>query len=168
MPLEPLEILHTGVFLAVVAGVYGWLVGALWAPFLLSGRLRGLFDALSSREWWVNYVLAIPLPAVLWGFLFGTGLSTSRDVLDPGGAAPLYAAGVDGVVFATAVSLLLWPAILLSGLPDRGLDWADGRYDRRTGALTVIGVCWYHLFLAVPGYVLSIAAGFGQVLSHSA
>ena len=166
MALQPLEIVYTGVVLAVVGGIYGWLVAVLWSPFLLSGRMRSLFETLPPSDWRVNYALWMPLPAAIWAFLFGFGLSLSSDVRPPTKAASLYVAGVDGIALATLVSLPLWPALLLSLLPKRGFDWAPNDYGPKTAALVVTGTIWYLVFLVGPAYALSILAGFGQVMSH--
>ncbi|MEF8801484.1 MAG: hypothetical protein V5A38_13240 [Halolamina sp.] len=165
MAVDIVSVLHTGVFLAVVLGLYGWLVGVVWTPFLVSKRLRQLFDALPPREWLVNYVLWIPLPAVVWGFLFGAGLSLSRDVLSPGTASPLYAAGVDGIVLATVVSLVLWPVLLLYILPEKGIDWVPEGDQPNAALLVVAGVVWYLVFLVGPAYVFTLFAGFGDSFS---
>lgn len=165
MALQPLEILHTGVFMLVIAGLYGWCIGVLWSPFLLSARVRSLFGSLPPSDWYWNYALWIPLPAAVWGFLFGAGLSTSRDVLSPGNASELYAAGVDGIVVATAVSLVLWPAVLLYALPERGIDWDPENYSPTTVLLVATSVVWYLVFLVGPAYVFTVFAGFGDVMS---
>ena len=151
------------VFLAVIAGVYGWLVGTLWTPFLFAGRVRDLFSSLPGFDWSVNYALWIPVPAVLWGFVFGVGVSVSSDVRSPPAAAPLYVAGVDGTAVATAISLVAWPVFLLYLLPTRGLEWYDDL--KTTTVLVVVGVPWYFSILAATSYVLSVFAGFGQVMS---
>lgn len=165
MALQPLDILHTGVFMLVIAGLYGLLIGVVWSPFLLSARFRSLFDSLPPAEWFWNYALWIPLPAAVWGFFFGSGLSLSRDVFSPGQASELYAAGVDGIVIATVVSLVLWPTVLLYALPDRGIDWDPERYSPTTVVLVVSSLVWYLVFLVGPAYVFTVFAGFGDVMS---
>lgn len=117
MALQPLEILYTGVFIAVLSGVYGWLVALIWSPFLVAGRFRGLFRALPPAGWRVNYALWMPLPAAFWGFLFGSVLSLSLDVRPETKASPIYVAGLDGIALATLVSLPLWPILFLHVLP---------------------------------------------------
>lgn len=164
MAVEPIEILHTGLFLGVVGGLYGWLVGIAWSPFLLAKRLRRLFESLSHLDWRVNYLLWIPVPAACWGFLCGSVVSLSRDVRPPTEASPLYVSGVDGIVVATAVSIVLWPALLLYALPARGIDWdADG--NASTVALVLGGTVWYLPWLVVPTYVIVLLAGFGDVMT---
>lgn len=165
MAVDILAVLYSGVFVAVFTGLYGWLVGIVWTPFLASKRLRQLFDELPPDEWVLNYVLWIPLPAVVWGVLFGAGLSLSRDVLPPGQASPLYAAGVDGIILATVVSLVLWPVLLLSVLPDRGIDWIPEGDRPKAALLVVAGLVWYLVFLVGPAYVFTIFAGFGDAFS---
>ncbi|MEF8807062.1 hypothetical protein [Natronomonas sp.] len=165
MALQPLSILYTGVFLAVVAGLYGWFIGILWSPFLLTERFRRLFESLPPFEWLPNYVLWIPLPAVVWGFFFGAGISLSRDVLSPGKASELYAAGVDGIVIATAVSLVVWPVVLLYVLPRKNLDWDPNGYSASTVLLVVTSLLWYLVFLIGPAYVISVFAGFGDAMT---
>lgn len=165
MALQPLSILYTGVFLAVVAGLYGWFIGILWSPFLLTERFRRLFESLPPSEWLPNYVLWIPLPAVVWGFFFGAGISLSRDVLSPGKASELYAAGVDGIVAATAVSLVVWPVVLLYVLPRKNHDWDPNGYSASTVLLVVTSLLWYLVFLVGPAYVISVFAGFGDAMT---
>lgn len=166
MALQPLEILYTGVFIALISGVYGWLIAVLWSPFLIVGRLRSLFRSLPPSGWRVNYGLWMPLPAVLWGLLFGIGLSLSLDVRPETKASPIYVAGLDGIALATIVSLPLWPILLLYVLPIRGFDWDSNDYDAKTILLVVTGTIWYLIFLVGAAYALSILAGFGDAMSH--
>jgi hypothetical protein len=165
MTVEPLAVLHSGVFTALLCGIYGWLIGVLWSPFLLARRMRLLFASLPNADWRVSYGLWIPLPAVVWGFCFGCVISLSRDLRTPGKASPLYVAGLDGIAVATLVSLLLWPALLLYVLPERGFDWDPAEYDVRTVLLVVAGIVWYLLFLVGPAYAMSVFAGFGDSFS---
>ncbi|SFG33754.1 hypothetical protein SAMN04488063_1726 [Halopelagius inordinatus] len=165
MAVEPLSILHTGVFLAVVYGLYGWLVAVPWAPFLLAGRVRRLFDSIPPSEWRVNYALWLPVPGAVWGFLCGCVVSLSLDVRPTGKASPLYVSGVDGIAAATAVSLLLWPTLLLYVLPNRGFDWYAEDRVPTTVLLVVAAAVWYLLWLVVPTYVLAVFAGFGDSFS---
>jgi hypothetical protein len=148
-----------------VGGVYGLVIGIFWTPFLLSARLRGLFATLPPSDWRVSYALWIPLPAVVWGFLFVNVLSISPDIREPTSASPLYVGGVDGIVVATLVSLVLWPVVLLYVLPTRGYDWDPEEYSMTTVVLVVGGLLWYFLFLVGPAYVLSIFAGFGDAMT---
>ncbi len=144
----------------VVAGVHGWVPGTLCAPVLVAGRVRGLFASVPGPNWGGSYALWTPVPAAVWGFVWGVVVSVSPAVRRPTEAAPLHVAGVDGIVAATAVSLLAWPALLLYVLPRRGLRWYD---DRATTVPLVLGwVVWYVCLLAGPAYALSVFAGFGQ------
>jgi hypothetical protein len=165
MALQPFAILYSGLFLAVAAGLYGWFVGILWAPFLFAERFRRLLETVPPSDWLPNYVLWIPLPAAVWGFLFGSGISLSRDVFSPGEASELYAAGIDGIVIATAVSLVLWPLLLLYVLPKKGFDWDPRGYSPSTVLLVVVGLVWYLALLVGPAYVFTVLAGFGDVMS---
>lgn len=167
MGLDIVSVVYTGMFLGAVGWLYGWLVGVLCSPFLLSERVRSLFAAVPPRGWVANYALWIPLPAAVFGFWWGFGMSFSRDVLDPGTAAPLYAAGMDGLVLATLISAVLWPAMLLYVLPRRGYDWRPEDDEARSLLVVLGGLAWYLVFLVGPVYVLTIFAGFGQVMSHS-
>lgn len=163
--LDAVGILYTGVFIAILCGLYGLFVGVLWTPFLVARSVRALFDSLGDRDWRVTYVLWIPLPAVLWGFLFGSVLSLSRAVRPPTRASELYVAGMDGLAVATLVSIILWPILLVYVLPGRGCDWDPNGYGPKTIVLVVGGLVWYLSFLIGPAYVLSILAGFGDVMS---
>ena len=165
MNIEPIAILHMGVFLAIVGGLYGLLVALVWSPFLLAGRFRRLFGSLPPSDWRVNYVLWIPLPAACWGFLCGSIVSLSRDIRPPTEASPLYISGLDGIIVATAVSLLLWPILLLYVLPARGFDWYSNDDISTTVALVIGGIVWYLPWLVVPTYILVLLAGLGDVMS---
>lgn len=165
MSIEPIAILHMGVFLAIVSGLYGLLIALFWSPFLLTEHFRQLFGSLSSFDWHINYVLWIPLPAVCWGFLCGSVVSLSLDVRPPTDASPLYVSGLDGIIVATAVSLLLWPALLLYVLPARGFDWYSNRDTSTTVTLVIGGTVWYLPWLIIPTYLIVLFAGFGDVLT---
>lgn len=162
MALQPLSILHTGVFFAVLAGLYGWIIGALWSPFLLPERGRSLFDSLPPSEWYWNYALWIPVPAAVWGFVFGTTLSVSLDVRPPTQASEIYVAGIDGIIVASAVALLLWPTLLLFVLPAR---WDPQEYSPATLLFVLGSLVWYLVLLAGPTYVLTVFAGFGDAMA---
>jgi len=165
MSLEPVAVLHAGVFLGVIGGLYGLLVAVVWSPLLLSGRVRRLFDSLSACDWRLDYALWAPVPAACWGFLCGTVVSVSLDVRPPTDASPLYVSGIDGIVVATAISLLLWPALLLSVLPARGWDWYSPADRSTTAPLVVAGTVWYLSWLVVPTYYVVLFAGFGDAMS---
>jgi hypothetical protein len=160
-----LSVLFTGVHFALLIGLYGLLIGVFWSPFLAAGRFRDLFASLPPSEWRVNYALWIPLPALVWGFLFGGVLSVSLDVRPPTQASEIYVAGIDGIVVATLISLLLWPILLLYVLPASGFDWDCNEYAPRTVVLVVGSLLWYLVFLVGPAYVLSIFAGFGDAMA---
>lgn len=104
---------------------------------------------------------------MVWAFFFGSVLSLSRDVLPPTQASELYVSGVDGIVVATAVSILLWPILLLYVLPARGFDWHSENSTPTTVALVVGGTVWYLLWLVGPMYLFVFFAGFGEVMSGS-
>ncbi|WP_458205062.1 hypothetical protein [Haladaptatus sp. NG-SE-30] len=165
MTVEPISILPTGIFLAVVGGLYGGLIAVVWSPFLVVGRLRRLFDSLPPSGWGLNHFLWMPLPAVLWGFLCGSALSLSRDVRPPTKASPLYVSGLDGIVVATGVSILLWPTLLLYALPAKGFDWYAEESTPTTVVLVAGAIVWYLLWLVVPTYVIVLFAGFGDTFS---
>lgn len=165
MALQPLSILYTGVFLAVVVGLYGWFIGILWSPLLLTERFRQLFESLPPSNWLPNYVLWIPLPAVVWGFFFGSILSLSLDVRPPTQASEIYVAGVDGIAVATVMSFLVWPAVLLYVLPRKGFDWDPEDYSGSTVLLVVGSLLWYLVFLVGPAYVFTVFAGFGDAMA---
>ncbi|MFB6081812.1 MAG: hypothetical protein ABEJ67_03220 [Halanaeroarchaeum sp.] len=157
-----LSVVFTSVHFALLIGLYGLLIGVFWSPFLAAERLRNLFASLPPSEWRVNYALWIPLPALVWGFLFGGTLSISLDVRPPTQASEIYVAGIDGIVVATLISLLFWPILVLYGLPSSGLDWDRNEYTPRTVILVVGSVVWYLVFLVGPAYILSVFAGFGD------
>lgn len=160
-----LSVLFTSLHFALILGLYGLLVGVFWSPFLLAKRMRGVFASLPPSEWWVNYGLWIPLPALVWGLLFGGVLSVSLDIRPPTQASEIYVAGIDGIVVATLVSIILWVALLRYVMPARGFDWDPNEYEPMTVILVIGSVVWYLLFLAGPAYVLSVFAGFGDVMA---
>ncbi len=162
---DPLSVLFTAVHFALLIGIYGLLIGVFWSPFLAAERLRGLFAVLPPSEWRVNYALWIPLPALVWGFLFGGTLSMSLDVRPQTQASEIYVAGIDGIVVATLISLLLWPILLLYVLPGSGLDWDQNEYTPKTIMLVFGSLIWYLALLVGPAYTLSLVAGFGDVMA---
>jgi hypothetical protein len=107
----------------------------------------------------------MPLPAACWGFLCGSIVSLSLDIRPPTGASPLYVSGVDGIVVATAVSLLLWPVLLLYVLSTRGINWYANDDRLSTVALVIGGIIWYLPWLVIPTYYIVLVAGFGDVLT---
>ena len=165
MSVDPLAILYMGVFLAIVSGLYGLLIALFWSPFLLSKHFRQLFGSLSTFDWRINYILSIPLPAVCWGFLCGSAVSLSLDIRPPTDASPLYVSGLDGIIVATAVSLLLWPALLLYVLPARGFDWYSSKDTSTMVTLVIGGTLWYLPWLIIPTYLIVLFAGFGDVMT---
>lgn len=165
MAVDPVSVLYTGLFLAVVSWFYGFLVAVAWTPFLVAGRVRGLFSTLPPAGWIRSYALWTPVPAAVWGFLFGCVLPLSREFRPPSRASELYLAGVDGITVATLVSLPLWPAVLLSLLPARGIDWDPHGYGPKTALLLVVATVWYLLSLVGPAYAFSVFAGVGDAMS---
>jgi len=159
------SVLSTAVHFALLIGIYGLFIGVFWSPFLTAGRLRDLFAMLPPSGWRVNYVLWIPLPALVWGFFFGGTLSVSLDVRPPTQASEIYVAGIDGIVVATLSSLLLWTFLLLYVLPWRELDWDPNEYAPKTIVLVVGSLVWYLAFLVGPAYILALFAGFGDVMT---
>lgn len=165
MALDPLAVLYTGLFLAVVCGLYGLLIAILWSPFLLSERIRALFSALPPADWRASYALWIPVPATVWGFLFGSVLSLSRDVRPPADASSLYVGGIDGIAVATALVLVSLPVLSLRVLPARGTGRDPADDTPRTVLLVLAGTVWYLLLLVGPAYALTVLAGFGDAMS---
>lgn len=165
MGIDLIYVLFTGLHFAVLGGLYGLLIALLWSPFLIAGRLRRLFDSLPPTDWRVSYALWMPLPAMVWGFFLGSVLPMSRTVRPPTEASILYVAALDGMMVATAISILLWPILLLYVLPVRGFDWYPEEHTPTTVALVVGGTVWYLLFLVVPMYIFALFAGFGDVMT---
>jgi hypothetical protein len=86
-------------------------------------------------------------------------------VRPPTQASEIYVAGIDGIVVATLLSLLLWPFLLLYVLPGSGLDWDRNEYAPKTIMLVVGSLVWYLMFLVGPAYILALFAGFGDVMA---
>lgn len=165
MNVDLIYVLFTGLHFALLGGLYGLLIALVWSPFLIAGRLRGLFDALPPTDWRLSYVLWMPLPAMVWAFFLGIVLPVSRVVRPPTEASLVYVTALDGMMVATAVSILLWPILLLYVLPVRGFDWYPEERTPTTVALVVGGTVWYLLLLVVPMYVFALFAGFGDVMT---
>lgn len=163
MALDPVSVLQSAVFVAVAVGIYGWVVAFFWSPFLLSRRIRKLLDVLPPRNWQWNYALWMPLPGATWGFIWGATLAIRSDLQPP--EATIGAAAFDGLVAATGFSLLLWPAVLLVGLPGSGYDWYPDNERLRTALLVIGWTTWYLLFIVVPMYYLSLLAGIGGAMT---
>lgn len=165
MSIDLLATLHMGVFFAIGSGFIGLLIAVVWSPFLLTEHFRQLFGSLFPFEWRKNYLLWIPLPAVCWGFLWGSVVSMSLDIRPPTDASPIYVAGLDGIIVATAVSLVLWPVLLLYVLPARGFDWYANKGTSTTVTLVIGGMVWYLPWLIIPAYILGLVFGWGDVLA---
>jgi hypothetical protein len=165
MTVDVVQVLVSGLIVAALCVPYGLIVGVFCAPLLVAKRLRRMFDTIPNVDWRVTYALFVPLPAVVWGFLFGSVLELSSDLRPPTRASPLYLGGVDGIAVATLVSLLLWPTLLLYVLPRTGVDWDPNDYAPTTVFLVVAGLVWYLLFLVGPAYALSVFAGFGDAMA---
>lgn len=163
MAIEPIWTVFTGLHFAILGGIYGLFIAVFWSPFLLAKRFRMLFESLPPTDWRVSYFLWMVLPGMVWAFFFGSVLTLSRDVRPPTPASGLYVSGIDGLVVATVISLLLWPALLLYVLPGRGLQWFS-RKDLKTVALAVGGTVWYLVWLVVPMYAFVLFAGLGEVM----
>lgn len=127
--------------------VPGLVVTVLWSPFLLSERVRALFDRLPPFESpYPNYVLfalAGSLPYVaglLWAFRAAdTGSVVFTSTL------------VVSVVYVVAL-----PIGAVLGLPRAGVDWDPTGYGVATWGVLVAGAVWYALLFAAPLTVVSI------------
>jgi len=157
--------LLSGAVAAAFCAIYGFVIGVFWTPFLIAKRFRRLFAELLDTDWRATYTLLIPLPAIVWGFFFGSVLELSPDLRPPSAASPSYLGGIDGIVVATLVSSLLWPTLLLYILPRVGIDWDPNEYPASTIILILSGLGWYLMCLIGPAYVLSVFAGFGDAMS---
>jgi hypothetical protein len=167
MSLNPIVTLHMGVFFALLSGLIGLLIALVWSPFLVTEHFRQLFGSLSPFDWLKNYLLWIPLPAVCWGFLWGSVVSLSLNVRPPTDASPIYVSGLDGIIVASAISLFLWPALLLYVLPANGIDWYADKDTSTTVTLVIGGTVWYLPWLIIPAYILGLVFGWGDVLAGS-
>lgn len=162
---EVISLLLFTVQFVLLVGLYGAIIGVFWTPFLLFETIRDLFVALPLEDWRVSYLVWIPVPALVWSLVFAITLSISPELRQPSKASPLYVGGLDGIIMATVVSLLLWPAILLHGLPRLGVNWFPRNQSRKPQLLVVLGLTWYLVFLIGPAYGLSVFAGFGDAMS---
>jgi hypothetical protein len=149
---------------AVVDTAVGWLwtlallalpgavAAVLWAPFLISARLRALFVALppASRllPSYVGVALALSIPYLV-GVLLTVGLVDS--------AGPGWSEGfLDTALFGGVLVGLVAPALAAAGLPRLGVDWDPTGYGATTWLLLVAAGLWYAIVAAVPLVALAV------------
>lgn len=149
---------------AIVGTVVGWLwtlalfalpgvvAAVLWAPFLLSARLRALFVALPPAgrlvPSYVGVALALSVP-YLAGVLLTVGLVDS--------AGPGWSEGfLNTALFGGVLAGFVAPAVAAVGLPRLGVDWDPTGYGATTWVLLVAAGLWYAVVAAVPLVALAI------------
>lgn len=119
----------------------------LWSPFLLSERIRQLFQRLPPTDSLLpTYVLvgiATSLPYVL-------GLVWALTRAESGKMIFTVAIGV------TICYIVALPLVGVLGLPRSGIDWAPTGYGWQTWLLLVGGAVWYALLFTVPLTIFSL------------
>ncbi|AEH35548.1 hypothetical protein [Halopiger xanaduensis] len=131
--------------------VPGLVATVLWAPFLLSNRLRALFRSLPPAGSTVpTYVLAgigasVPYLAgflAVLAFVDSSGVAWSNAFLK--------------LCFQLGVLYVVgFPVLCAVGLPRFGVDWDPTGYGWRTWGLLVAGAAWYALLFTIPLALLS-------------
>ncbi|RKD94777.1 hypothetical protein [Halopiger aswanensis] len=131
--------------------VPGLVATVLWAPFLLSERLRALFRSLPPAGRTLPTYVLIGIGAsipYLAGFLAILALVDSSGVAWSN--AFLTLCFQLGVLYVVGL-----PILCAVGLPRLGVDWDPTGYGWPTWGLLVVGAAWYALLFTVPIALLS-------------
>ncbi len=148
---------------AFIGAVQGLVIAVLWAPFLFAKHWRRLFSSLPPTEWQINYLFWMPLPAIVWYLIFGIALRVGLNTGSSTSSSVMFTAGVNAIVGATVVSLLLWPILLLYVLPAKGFNWHGDEHTPTTVVLVLSGLLWYLLVLTIP---VGLLVFFGSLPTH--
>lgn len=138
--------------LALVLLLPGMIATLLWAPFLLAGRIRALFEALPPRGSLVPSYVAIGLGASLPYVLGVLGIMLAL----PSEGAAWSNAILTLIQWVSVVYLLILPGVAILGLPAVGIDWDPTGYGATSWALLAVGTLWYALLFAIPLFVLAV------------
>jgi len=126
------------VFLLVALALPGLVLAALWIPFVVSARVRRLFELGPTGRWSTNYVAGfVAVGAVHTAGLFATLVNAPSDD----------AVATIVVLANPGFALALW-AVAAFGLPAAGYDWLDGEVMPRV--FLFLGAVWYAAVTTVP------------------
>ncbi|MFC6990239.1 hypothetical protein ACFQJD_18845 [Haloplanus sp. GCM10025708] len=146
--LATLELVFwTGVYATLAGALAGVVAAVLWSPFLLSDRLRALFQLGPTDHWGLNYVVACVVVTAVHGLVLGVGLA-----LGAGRDGPSIAV----ILLVSALTIGLVWAVPAVALPARGYEWDPRGFDAVTHLLLVGGSIWYAAIVTVPMFVLSL------------
>ncbi|MFC7140823.1 hypothetical protein ACFQMA_13450 [Halosimplex aquaticum] len=139
-----IETIYGFTFLLAVFGAAGLGLAALWLPFLLSGRVRELFEVGPTGHWAANYALGfVALATVHVSALFVTLTN-----------APTDDAVASIVVFTgPAIALACW-ATAAFALPFAGYEWLEDAVATRL--LLFAGAVWYAAVTTVPLFIAMV------------
>jgi len=131
-------------FLLAVFAAVGAGLAALWLPFLISSRVRALFEIGPFGHWVANYGLTfLALATLQVSFLFAA-LTT----------APSDDAVATIVVFTGPLLALACWTVAAFGLPAAGYDWLEDAVVTRL--LLFAGAVWYAAVTTVPPFVAMV------------
>jgi hypothetical protein len=131
-------------FLLAVFVAAGVGLAALWLPFLVSVRVRALFEVGPLSHWAANYGLAFVALATLQVSVLFAALTN----------APSDDAVATIVVFTGPLLALACWAGAAFGLPALGYDWLEDPVITR--ALLLAGAVWYAVVTTVPPFVAMV------------
>ncbi|MDY6775773.1 MAG: hypothetical protein SV253_06820 [Halobacteria archaeon] len=131
----------------------GLVAGVLWSPFLVSDRVRSLFDSspVSSYVAYPVFCVVASLP-----YLLGLG---AVFVLDPTGTATYSNAIISLSVVVTLLYAVGFPSVALLVLPRLGYDYDYDRLDDRrvtTWLLLGAGGLWYGTVMSLPLFLVAV------------
>jgi hypothetical protein len=140
------EALVTGAFMAAIGLIGGFALAVFWSPFMLSARVRALFDQGLTGNVGLNYAFSFAVLSALHAFTLTTLLV-------------LYASPQTTLNFAFYTGLgfpLLGWLIASFALPEYGYDWIPEESPVLTRTLLGLGVLWYAVLTIAPVFVLAV------------
>lgn len=150
--------------MSLLQDIFGWLfvlflfilpsviAAILWAPFLVSRRVRSLFVALPPRGSLVStYVVVI----VLASLPYVLGLIAVIAIVPSEGAA-LSNAILTLVQYLGVAYVFFVPTVVVLGLPRIGIAWDPPGSPITSWLLFAFGGLWYTLTFAVPMFLLAV------------
>jgi hypothetical protein len=139
-------------FTLLLLTIPGVIAAVLWAPFLVSRRVRSLFVALPPRgslgPTYVGVLLLASLPYVLG--------SVAVIAIVPSEGAALSNAILTLVQYLGVAYVFLVPTVAVLGLPRLGVAWDPPGSHIASWFLLAFGGLWYTLTFAVPMSLLAV------------
>ncbi|XGI84270.1 hypothetical protein ACEU6E_03205 [Halorutilales archaeon Cl-col2-1] len=147
--MSAVEWITGGVFVVVYLFLPGLVAGVLWSPFLVSERVRSVFDE-APVPLYVAYPVFCVAAAV--PYLLGLG---AVFVLDPTGTATYSNAIISLSVVVTLLYTVGFPSLALLVLPRLGYDQVD---DRRVTTWLLLGAggLWYGIVMSLPLFLVAV------------